>query len=156
MRTSWISRCFFVAASGLAVFVSAQDAAVLYGGGGGYNAGRSAGRRSSGTPSNSLLGFSSPWSAGIAGGAVGCVLGYMWANKAARTRAERDFLKMTSIQDASYLKKELQWQKEYMKLYDAYSELEKELLERDYEEFKAPDTNNDEKISRAEVNGSVT
>jgi hypothetical protein len=58
---------------------------------------------------------------------------------------------MTSVQDSQYLKKEMQWQQEYLKLYELFSELEKELVERDYEEFKAPDVNNDEKITRDEV-----
>ncbi len=49
------------------------------------------------------------------------------------------------------MKKELAWQSEYVKLYNAYVELEREIQERDYEEFKAPDVNNDEKISRKEV-----
>merc|ERR1711991_1246689 len=39
-----------------------------------------------------------------------------------------------------------------MGLYKAYEEMEKETVERDYEEFKAPDTNNDDMISRAEFN----
>ncbi|RYH26485.1 EF-hand domain-containing protein [archaeon] len=48
------------------------------------------------------------------------------------------------------------WRKEYMRVYKAYEELEKETVERDYEEFKAPDTNNDDMISRAEFNAYVT
>jgi len=43
-----------------------------------------------------------------------------------------------------------QWQTEYQKLYKAYEKLETETMERDYEEFKAPDTNGDDMISRAE------
>jgi len=46
--------------------------------------------------------------------------------------------------------KEKTWQQEYRKLYKAYEELEKDTVERDYEEFKAPDTNNDDKITKAE------
>jgi hypothetical protein len=48
--------------------------------------------------------------------------------------------------------RELNWQREYSTLYKNYEKLEKETLERDYEEFKAPDTNNDDMISRQEFN----
>ena len=54
-----------------------------------------------------------------------------------------------------YKQRETQWQTEYNKLYKAYEKLEKETLDRDYEEFKAPDTNNDDMISRAEFNTYV-
>lgn len=56
------------------------------------------------------------------------------------------------MQDEIYKTRERQWTQEYKKLYTAYEELEKETVERDYEEFKAPDTNNDDKISRSEFN----
>ncbi len=59
------------------------------------------------------------------------------------------------LQEEVYKTREQQWQSEYQKLYKAYDELEKETLERDYEEFKAPDTNNDDMISRAEFNTYV-
>ena len=59
------------------------------------------------------------------------------------------------LQDEIYKQRDAQWQKEYQKLYKAYDELEKETIERDYEEFKAPDTNNDDMISRAEFNTYV-
>ena len=55
-------------------------------------------------------------------------------------------------QEEIYRQREKQWQAEYQKLYKAYEEMEKETVERDYEEFKAPDTNNDDMISRAEFN----
>ena len=84
-------------------------------------------------------------------GVMGCFVGYLWSSRSIRKKAEQDFQKLTSVQDAQYLKKELQWQQEYLKLYEMFTELEKELLDRDYEEFKAPDVNNDEKITREEV-----
>lgn len=84
-------------------------------------------------------------------GVLGCVAGYIWASRSNRKKSEQEFARLTSAQDAAYLKKELQWQKEYTKLYEAYAELEQEILERDYEEFKAPDRNNDERITREEV-----
>ena len=55
------------------------------------------------------------------------------------------------MQDEVYKQRDAAWQKEYTKLYTAYEKLQTETLERDYEEFKAPDTNNDDMISRAEV-----
>mmetsp|Transcript_9553 Transcript_9553/g.10272 ORF Transcript_9553/g.10272 Transcript_9553/m.10272 type:complete len:237 (-) Transcript_9553:2198-2908(-) len=48
-----------------------------------------------------------------------------------------------------------QWQQEYSKLYKSYEKLERETLERDYEEFKAPDSDNDDMISRSEFNTYV-
>lgn len=59
------------------------------------------------------------------------------------------------LQDEIYKQRETQWQSEYRKLYSAFDELEKETIERDYEEFKAPDTNNDDMISRTEFNTYV-
>lgn len=52
--------------------------------------------------------------------------------------------------DDVYKQREAQWQKEYQKLYKAYEALEKDSLERDYEEFKAPDTDGDDKVTREE------
>ena len=49
--------------------------------------------------------------------------------------------------DEVYRQREKQWQGEYQKLYKAYEELEKDSLERDYEEFKAPDTDGDDKVT---------
>ena len=59
------------------------------------------------------------------------------------------------MQDEIYKERDKQWQVEYRKLYALYDELEKESIERDYEEFKAPDTNNDDMISRTEFNTYV-
>ena len=56
------------------------------------------------------------------------------------------------MQEELYKQRDVQWQKEYQKLYAAYEELNKETIERDYEEFKAPDTNNDDMITRSEFN----
>ena len=56
------------------------------------------------------------------------------------------------LQEEIYKQRDVQWTKEYQKLHKAYEELEKETIERDYEEFKAPDTNNDDMISRSEFN----
>jgi Ca2+-binding EF-hand superfamily protein len=51
--------------------------------------------------------------------------------------------------------REVNWQREYSALYKNYEKLEKDTLERDYEEFKAPDSNNDDMISRQEFNSYV-
>lgn len=60
------------------------------------------------------------------------------------------------LQNEVFRDREKQWQQEYQKLYKQYESLEKETVERDYEEFKAPDTNNDDMISRSEFNTYVT
>ena len=68
---------------------------------------------------------------------------------------KKDLLQYMQLQEEIYKQREKQWQQEYRKLYKAYDDLEKESLERDYEEFKAPDTNNDDMISRTEFNTYV-
>lgn len=72
-------------------------------------------------------------------------------------KLEKDeLLNYIKMQEDVYKQRDNQWQKEYQKLYKAYETLENETLERDYEEFKAPDTNNDEMISRQEFAIYVT
>jgi Ca2+-binding EF-hand superfamily protein len=68
---------------------------------------------------------------------------------------KKELVQYIKLQDEIYKQRELQWQKEYQKLYKVYNELEQETIERDYEEFKAPDTNNDDMISRTEFNTYV-
>jgi len=83
----------------------------------------------------------------------GSVLGYIWTGrKMTRQHSEekKELLKYIQSIDDVYKKREAQWQAEYTKLYKAYEEIEKETLERDYEEFKAPDSDGDDLISRAE------
>ena len=75
---------------------------------------------------------------------------FFFENKS--TKEKKDLLQYIQLQDEIYKARERQWTQEYKKLYSAYEELEKETVERDYEEFKAPDTNNDDKISRSEFN----
>lgn len=70
-------------------------------------------------------------------------------------KEKKELLQYIQLQDEVYKQRERQWQQEYQKLYKAYDELEKESLERDYEEFKAPDTNNDDMITKAEFNTYV-
>ena len=52
--------------------------------------------------------------------------------------------------DEVYKQREQQWQTEYQKLYKAYESLETDTIKRDYEEFKAPDTDGDDQVSREE------
>lgn len=47
------------------------------------------------------------------------------------------------------------WKMDYQKLYALYEDLEKETVERDYEEFKAPDADNDDIITLSEFNTYV-
>jgi Ca2+-binding EF-hand superfamily protein len=94
----------------------------------------------------------------IFGGMVGTVAG-AWIQggriKKKYEKEKKDLVQYIQLQEEVYKTREQQWQSEYQKLYKAYDELEKETLERDYEEFKAPDTNNDDMISRAEFNTYV-
>jgi Ca2+-binding EF-hand superfamily protein len=70
-------------------------------------------------------------------------------------KEKKDLAEYIQMQDQIYKKREAQWQAEYNKVYKAYNELEKESIERDYEEFKAPDANGDDMITRAEFNTYV-
>eukprot|EP00607_Mallomonas_marina_P002862 CAMPEP_0182428422 /NCGR_PEP_ID=MMETSP1167-20130531/23017_1 /TAXON_ID=2988 /ORGANISM="Mallomonas Sp, Strain CCMP3275" /LENGTH=186 /DNA_ID=CAMNT_0024611339 /DNA_START=279 /DNA_END=842 /DNA_ORIENTATION=- len=95
-------------------------------------------------------------------GALGGVLGFVaggWISgrriKKKYEKEKKDILQYLQMQDDVYKQRDAQWQKEYTKLYNAYEKLQSETLERDYEEFKAPDTNNDDMISRAEFNTYV-
>jgi Ca2+-binding EF-hand superfamily protein len=54
-----------------------------------------------------------------------------------------------------YQKRDSEWDSEYRNLYSAYDKLQKETVERDYEEFKAPDADNDDMISRSEFSSYV-
>lgn len=55
------------------------------------------------------------------------------------------------LQDEIYTQRENLIQAEYDKLYANYQELLQDTAERDYEEFKAPDTDGDDSISKSEV-----
>jgi len=70
-------------------------------------------------------------------------------------KEKKDILQYVNAQDEIYRNRDQQWQAEYQKLYKAYQQLETETLERDYEEFKAPDANGDDMITRAEFNTYV-
>jgi Ca2+-binding EF-hand superfamily protein len=95
---------------------------------------------------------------GAVGGVFGTVAGTWWTTrklKKKHSKEKKDILHYMQAQDEIYKNRESQWQAEYKKLYKAYEQMEKETLERDYEEFKAPDANGDDMISRAEFNTYV-
>jgi hypothetical protein len=62
-----------------------------------------------------------------------------------------ELVQYVKLQDEIYSQKEKLLQGEYSKLYAAYQQLLQETAERDYEEFKAPDKNGDDVITKAEV-----
>lgn len=88
---------------------------------------------------------------GIFGGFIGS---WISSNnlKKKHAKEKKKLLDYIQYAEEAYKQTSLEWQKEYQKLYKAYEELEKDTLERDYEEFKAPDTDNDDNISREEFN----
>jgi hypothetical protein len=71
------------------------------------------------------------------------------------SKEKKELLQYIQMQEEIARQREKAWQAEYQKVYKAYEELEKETVERDYEEFKAPDTDNDDMISRTEFNTYV-
>lgn len=99
-----------------------------------------------------------PLMVGVVGGVVGTLFGG-WLQgrkmKKKHDKEKKELIQYIQLQEEIYKQREQQWQGEYQKLYKAYDSLEKDTLERDYEEFKAPDTNNDDMISRAEFNTYV-
>lgn len=99
-----------------------------------------------------------PMLAGGVAGVLGSVLGSWVTSKKLKKKwdkEKKDILHYVNAQDEIYRNRDAQWQAEYQKLYKAYQVLEKETLDRDYEEFKAPDTNGDDIITRQEFNTYV-
>ena len=99
-----------------------------------------------------------PLMVGVVGGVVGTLFGGWWQGRTLKKKHDKEkkeLIQYIQLQEEIYKQREQQWQGEYQKLYKAYDSLEKDTLERDYEEFKAPDTNNDDMISRAEFNTYV-
>lgn len=108
-----------------------------------------------GRPTDFALFDRGPLVAAAAGGVFGGIVG--WAATAHTMKRKlgaekKELLQYIQLQNEVYREREKQWQQEYQKLFKQYEQLEKETVERDYEEFKAPDTNNDDMISRAEFN----
>jgi len=94
-----------------------------------------------------------PMVAGGIGALAGIVAGGWFSKRRLKVqwdKEKKEILTYVSAQDEIYRKGIAQWDLEYKKLYKAYQQLEKETLERDYEEFKAPDVNGDDMISRSE------
>lgn len=87
-------------------------------------------------------------------GVIGSVVGNWMRGRGNKKYAKekKDLMQYIQMQEDVNRQRDEQWQEEYQKLYSAYEKLETETLERDYEEFKAPDTNNDDMISRQEFN----
>ena len=100
---------------------------------------------------NAILGAVS----GIAGAVIGSLVTKNRITKK-YTKEKKELLQFIQLQEELYKQQDAQWRAEYTKLYNLYAELEKETVERDYEEFKAPDTDNDDKISREEFSTYVT
>ena len=65
-------------------------------------------------------------------------------------KEKKEMLKYIQQIDDVYSQREQQWQKEYQTLYKAYKSMEKDNLERDWDEFKAPDTDGDDKVTKEE------
>lgn len=86
---------------------------------------------------------------GVAGSVVG---GWLQAGRLRRRhdKEKKDLLKYIQSIDEVFKAREAQWQAEYQKLYKAYEGLEQDTIKRDYEEFKAPDTDGDDQVSREE------
>lgn len=105
--------------------------------------------------SKHMVVFRGPIVVAVVSGLVGSVVGHAITKgriNSKYNKEKKDLLQYIQMQDEIYKQRERQWTQEYKKLYAAYEELEKETVERDYEEFKAPDTNNDDMISRSEFN----
>lgn len=97
--------------------------------------------------------------AGVFGGVFGGILGSIVTTKRMKSysdREKKDLIQYIQLQDELYKYRDQQWQTEYQKLFNAYEDLEKEIVERDYEEFKAPDSNNNERISKEEFETYVS
>lgn len=93
-----------------------------------------------------------------AAGIFGGVCGWLICGNQMKTKFDRekkDLVQYIQLQNEVFRDREKQWQQEYNKAFKKLQELETETMERDYEEFKAPDTNNDDIISRSEFNTYV-
>eukprot|EP01031_Cornospumella_fuschlensis_P046084 gene46084-56413_t len=97
-----------------------------------------------------------PLLAAVVGAVVGGVVGATVQSQRLNRKFKKEKLDLLEQVELALQQRDEKWRKEYMKVYKAYEELEKETVERDYEEFKAPDSNNDDMISRSEFNAYVT
>lgn len=95
---------------------------------------------------------------GAISGVLGGLIGSWWTSrrlKKSYEKEKKELLRYIQYQEELQKATSKQWQQEYQKLYDAYQEMEKDTIERDYEEFKAPDTDGDDIISKEEFNTYV-
>jgi Ca2+-binding EF-hand superfamily protein len=90
----------------------------------------------------------------ILGGFIGGVVQSRRLGKQ-HEKSRRELIQYAQLQEEISKQQLLYWQKHYNKLYTAYEQLQKETVERDCEEFKAPDTDNDDMISREEFDAYV-
>jgi Ca2+-binding EF-hand superfamily protein len=91
---------------------------------------------------------------GLVGGAAGSWITARRLNKKHNIEKE-ELLTFIVAQDNAHTMAKKKWIKDYETLLNAHHELEVELTDRDYEEFKAPDADNDNMISRSEFNTYV-
>jgi hypothetical protein len=92
--------------------------------------------------------------AGVCGWTVGSWLSDSSAAKKYQAK-KLPLLEYIQQQEQTAQLRETQYKKQYQKLYREYERMERESTERDYEEFKAPDTDGDDMISRVEFNTYV-
>ena len=87
--------------------------------------------------------------AGIAGSVVG---GWLQQGrlKKRHEKEKKQLLEYITKQDQVSQQRDAAWQEAYQKLYKAFESLESDAVKRDYEEFKAPDTDGDDKITKEE------
>ena len=121
----------------LSAVVDGQD----YGGGGGARGARR-GRNNRG-----------PLLAGVVSGVLGGFVGGWMKQRSLGARLAKEkkqLLDYIHMQEDVISQRDAAWQEAYQKLYKQYEKLETETLERDWEEFKAPDTDGDDQITRQE------
>jgi NADH:ubiquinone oxidoreductase subunit 5 (subunit L)/multisubunit Na+/H+ antiporter MnhA subunit len=87
---------------------------------------------------------------GICGGVVGYWLGSKKQFKKVKTE-NNDLIEYIKLQTELYNLQERAWKDQYNELDKMYKDLHRDTLDRDYDEFKAPDTDGDDMISHSEV-----
>lgn len=86
----------------------------------------------------------------VVGGIIGALAhGQILKHKSAKEK--RDLIQNLQFHEEIYKRRDAQWRAKYSKLHQAYDDLEKETIERDYKEFKVQDTDFDDMVSRAEL-----
>ena len=90
---------------------------------------------------------------GICGGVAGYWLGSRKSKKQyQKVQTENnDLIEYIKLQTELYNLQERAWKDQYNDLDKKYKELHRDTLDRDYDEFKAPDSDNDDMISHSEA-----